>query len=168
MFAISVTVCEIITCKLTNVLDWNLWPWKCRSITSKIWMQICRRIYLLNLHTFADVGVSRSTRLFPVTVRTYTVHVFDSTTPLIVTVKSSLKCSVFLLATDYFLFYIVWRYQIMKRPLRDKVARLTETSARLIVSYQVHIFNDWSCNILRSNVAGNCPSRGASGNSCAR
>ena len=60
MFVMSVTVGEIITTELPNILDWNLWSWKWRSMTSTICMKIDWRTYLVSMHTCAKVDASRS------------------------------------------------------------------------------------------------------------
>ena len=64
MFTLSVTAYELVTYELPNVLDWNLWPLKCRSMTLTIENWQCE----LSLSTCmcAKVGSFRSSRFYPV------------------------------------------------------------------------------------------------------
>ena len=54
----------IYTYELLNVLDSNLWSWKWRWRTLRIWRKINTLRYLVNVHTCAQIGTSRSNRLF--------------------------------------------------------------------------------------------------------
>ena len=49
---------------IANVFDSNIWPWKWRSRTLRIWMKISRRGYLGNVHMSAKICTSRFSRLF--------------------------------------------------------------------------------------------------------
>ena len=75
VFALSVTVCVIITYELPNILDSSIWPWKWRSTSQIIFIQIGRKNYFVNVHMCIKIGASKCSRLhlvhFVTYVRTY-------------------------------------------------------------------------------------------------
>ena len=73
MFALSVSVCEIITYELSNVCDSNHWPWKW-SRSSVICTKIGWRVYIVNWYMFATIGASRSSVLVAVHNRIFRYH----------------------------------------------------------------------------------------------